>query len=82
MGSVDEQYARFIVAEMVSVLEFLHTQLGIVHLDIKPENILLTEEGHIRLTDFGGFKKFREPEQKDKTESNGNFIYLFWIIIS
>jgi len=63
MASVGEEYARFIIAELIVVLEFLHTKLGIAHLDIKPENILLTEEGHIRLTDFGCARKFGETTQ-------------------
>lgn len=34
-------------------MEYLHTELNIIYRDIKPENILIDEEGHIKLTDFG-----------------------------
>ena len=33
-------------------LEYLHN-FGIIHRDIKPDNMLITSEGHIKLTDFG-----------------------------
>ncbi|KPI89455.1 putative zinc finger protein kinase [Leptomonas seymouri] len=39
-------------AELVLALEHLHRQ-DIVHRDVKPENVVLTADGHICLTDFG-----------------------------
>ncbi|OIR58384.1 MAG: AGC/NDR protein kinase [Amphiamblys sp. WSBS2006] len=44
--------AVFYVAEIVLALEEIHG-MGIAHRDLKPDNIMLTKEGHIRLTDFG-----------------------------
>ncbi|XP_040289769.1 cAMP-dependent protein kinase type 1-like [Bufo bufo] len=43
---------RFLVAEMVCGIQFLHSK-GIVHRDLKADNILLTTKGHIKITDFG-----------------------------
>ncbi|KAH8382200.1 hypothetical protein KR009_002241 [Drosophila setifemur] len=51
-GYFDEATARFYVAEMVMALQYLH-QHGIVHRDIKPDNMLLSPTGHVKLTDFG-----------------------------
>ncbi|EDV30295.1 uncharacterized protein Dana_GF23215, isoform A [Drosophila ananassae] len=51
-GYFDEATARFYVAEMVMALQYLH-QHGIVHRDIKPDNMLLSATGHVKLTDFG-----------------------------
>ncbi|XP_060645295.1 serine/threonine-protein kinase greatwall isoform X2 [Drosophila nasuta] len=51
-GYFDEATARFYVAEIVMALQYLH-QHGIVHRDIKPDNMLLSATGHVKLTDFG-----------------------------
>jgi len=40
------------MAETVLGLEYLHNY-GIVHFDLKPDNLLITSIGHIKLTDFG-----------------------------
>ncbi|KAJ4981581.1 hypothetical protein NE237_032418 [Protea cynaroides] len=46
-----EQAARFYASEVLMSLEYLH-MLGIVYRDLKPENVLVREEGHIMLSDF------------------------------
>ncbi|CEG65075.1 Putative AGC/YANK protein kinase [Rhizopus microsporus] len=47
----NEQVIRFWISELVCAVKYLHSQ-GIVHRDIKPDNILLDKEGHIHLSDF------------------------------
>lgn len=42
------QYMR----DIVTGLEYLHSQ-HIIHRDVKPENLLLTSDGHIKISDFG-----------------------------
>jgi 3-phosphoinositide dependent protein kinase-1 len=46
---------RFIIAQAINGLEYIHSQ-GIVHRDVKPENMLLTREGHLKFVDFGTAK--------------------------
>ncbi|KAG9486011.1 hypothetical protein GDO78_008876, partial [Eleutherodactylus coqui] len=49
---IDEDTIRLFATELVSVLVYLH-DLGIMHRDVKMENILLDERGHLKLSDFG-----------------------------
>ncbi|XP_074560661.1 serine/threonine-protein kinase D6PK-like [Curcuma longa] len=46
-----EQAVKFYAAEILLALEYLH-MLGIIYRDLKPENVLVREDGHIMLTDF------------------------------
>ena len=47
-----EKAIQLIVAETILAVNYLH-QICIIHHDIKPENILITKEGHFKLSDFG-----------------------------
>ncbi|KAK9116955.1 hypothetical protein Sjap_015902 [Stephania japonica] len=46
-----EQATRFYASEVLLALEYLH-MMGVVYRDLKPENVLVREDGHIMLTDF------------------------------
>ena len=46
------QWVRHILAQLLCGLEFLHSH-GIIHRDVKPENILLLSNGCVQLVDFG-----------------------------
>lgn len=51
-GTLSEQRALEITDEVCQALEAAHRN-GLVHADVKPSNILLTEDGRVKLTDFG-----------------------------
>lgn len=40
------------MAQIILALEYLHKEM-ILHRDIKPDNMLMDEEGYVRLSDFG-----------------------------
>lgn len=50
---------NFYAAEIVSALEYLHAR-NIVYRDLKPENLLLAKDGHLKITDFGFAKKLTD----------------------
>lgn len=52
LGTLGEDMARFYVAETILALEYLHS-ISVVHRDIKPDNLLISKTGHIKLVDFG-----------------------------
>ncbi|CAH8484476.1 unnamed protein product [Schistosoma haematobium] len=56
---IPESIVQFYVSEMVLAIDALH-QLGYVHRDIKPDNVLLQSSGHIVLADFGSCLKLGE----------------------
>ncbi|KAF9617145.1 hypothetical protein IFM89_034296, partial [Coptis chinensis] len=52
LGCLDEDMARVYIAEVVLALEYLHS-LNVIHRDLKPDNLLIAHNGHLKLTDFG-----------------------------
>nr|KAF6501327.1 microtubule associated serine/threonine kinase like [Molossus molossus] len=51
-GYFDEKMAVKYISEVALALDYLHRH-GIIHRDLKPDNMLISNEGHIKLTDFG-----------------------------
>lgn len=54
--TLSEETTRFYAAEMILAIESVH-ELGYIHRDIKPDNVLLDAHGHLKLTDLGLCKK-------------------------
>jgi len=62
--TLSEEMTQFYVAETALAIQTIH-DLGFIHRDIKPDNLLLDSKGHIKLSDFGlctGLKKSHRTE--------------------
>ncbi|XP_060610135.2 serine/threonine-protein kinase MRCK alpha isoform X5 [Anolis sagrei] len=70
-----EEMARFYLAEMVVAIDSVH-QLHYVHRDIKPDNILMDMNGHIRLADFGSCLKLMEDGTVQSSVAVGTPDYI------
>ncbi|KAK2719523.1 hypothetical protein QYM36_005115 [Artemia franciscana] len=58
-GRFSSLTGNFYGAEIVCALDYLHSQ-NIVYRDLKPENLLLDRDGHLKITDFGFAKKLTD----------------------
>ncbi|XP_053892106.1 serine/threonine-protein kinase MRCK gamma isoform X1 [Malaclemys terrapin pileata] len=70
-----EDMACFYLAEMVLAIHSIH-QLQYVHRDIKPDNILIDMNGHIRLADFGSCLRLRPDGTVESAVAVGTPDYI------
>ena len=71
---MSEQDAKKYIAEVILGIEFLH-KTNIIYRDLKPENVLIDFDGHIKLTDFG-LSKALELHGKKAGSFVGSMGYL------
>ena len=57
----EEETVRFYAAQLILALGYLHKK-GIVHRDLKLENILIDQDGYVQLIDFGLAKMLKEDD--------------------
>jgi len=70
-----EERAKFYAAQIVSGMAYLHTN-GIIYRDLKPENLLLSAQGNIVMTDFGLSKEGLEAKDARTATFCGTPEYL------
>ncbi|KAI1484370.1 kinase-like domain-containing protein [Biscogniauxia mediterranea] len=72
---LDEEHCWTWFRDLILGIEYLHHQ-GIVHRDIKPDNLLLTEEDVLKIVDFGVSEMFEKPDQMLTSKSAGSPAFL------
>ncbi|PBP25756.1 protein kinase C-like protein [Diplocarpon rosae] len=68
-----EEAVRYWISELGCALNYIHNQ-GIIHRDVKPDNVLLDSEGHVHLADFNVASDFTPG--KPLTSKSGTLAYL------
>ena len=72
---LSEEESRFYIAETIMAVETVHS-LNYIHRDLKPDNLLIGKDGHVKLSDFGLCKhveiKPRQPTVNEKMRPDLN----------
>lgn len=74
-GTFSTECVRFYTAEILRGIEYLHDR-GIVHRDMKPENILLDDKMHVLIADFGCAKIHKDHGDRPRSSLVGTPEYL------
>ena len=82
-NNLPKKTMQLIIAETILAVNYLHN-IGIIHHDIKPENILITSKGHFKLSDFGLSKTLEEDGDSDSqvVKNLKNFIEFNKILVN
>ena len=81
--AIPNSLAAYVIAKVASALEYAHRKrdeagepMRIVHRDVSPQNILLSFEGDVKLTDFGIAKAASKATITDKGALRGKLLYM------
>jgi len=85
---IPEEVLGKIAISVIQALHYLHTELSVIHRDVKPSNILISKNGEVKMCDFGisgylvdsyaktidaGCKPYMAPERIDPSGNPGNY---------
>ncbi len=69
-SNLPRKWVEFVIACTVLALEYMHTK-GVIHRDVKPENLVIDKFGYIRLTDMGIARLLTPDNSKDTSGTPG-----------
>ena len=74
-GRLNEQFTRKVAEQLLGAIDYAHRR-GVIHRDVKPSNILLTEQGTVKVADFGIARLVEEEEAGKPGEIIGSARYM------
>jgi mitogen-activated protein kinase 15 len=62
---LEEVHKKYILYQNLKALKYMHTG-DLLHRDMKPSNVLLNSDCHVKLCDFGLARSIKETDENDK----------------
>lgn len=72
--TLEEEEAKFFIAELIIAIRYLHS-MNVLYKDLKPDNVLIDSEAHIKLADFN-LSKENINSYTSKNPCNGSLLHL------
>ncbi|KAG8993622.1 pkb-activating kinase-like protein [Tulasnella sp. JGI-2019a] len=71
LGSFSSPLVKHYTAQLVDAIAYIHS-MGIIHRDVKPENVLIDAERRLKITDFGSAKLLDDETMAKEGEEDGS----------